>query len=85
MDKQIGGRYQEPSVIALEDRVRVLENRVTALAEVVRVLIDGLGERPAVESGQRPAAQAARHADDLLLIAEQRARGSGTGAGAAGI
>lgn len=42
VDKQIGQHYQESSVIALEGRVRVLENRVTALYDVVRILAHGL-------------------------------------------
>jgi len=75
VDKQIGQRYQESSVIALEERVRVLENQVTALSEV-RVLAHGLEDLPTAEPGQRPAAQAARRAHDL-----PRARGSGPGAG----
>jgi hypothetical protein len=40
----------------------------------------GLEVLPTAEPGERPAAEAARRAYDLLLIAES-ARGSGTGAG----
>lgn len=78
MDKQIGHSGQQASVLALEERVRVLENRVTALSEVIRVLAHGLEGLPIAEPGQRPAAEAARRAYDLLLIAEPRVRGSGT-------
>lgn len=77
MDKQIGQRYQQSSVIALEERVRVLEDRVAALSEVIRVLAHGLEEPPTAEPGQRPAAEAARRAYDLLLAAELRTRVSG--------
>jgi hypothetical protein len=76
VEKQTGQRYQESSVIALEERVRVLEDRVTALSEVIRVLAHGLEDLPTAEPGQRPAAEAARRAYDLLLVAEPRARGS---------
>ena len=75
VDRQIGQRYQESSVIALEERVRVLENRVTALSEVIRVLAHGLEDFPTAEPGQRPAAEAARRAYDLLLVAEAGTRG----------
>jgi len=57
---------------ALEERVHVGEDRVTALADVVRVLGHGLEDLPTAEPGQRPAAEAARRACDLLLVAEPR-------------
>lgn len=72
MSKQIGEGYQESSAAALEERVHMLEDRVTALADVVRVLAHGLEDLPAAEPGQRPAAEAARRAYDLLLVAEPR-------------
>lgn len=56
----------------LAERVQVLEERVTALADAVRVLARGLAEVPTREPGQRPAADAARRAYDLLLITEPR-------------
>jgi hypothetical protein len=76
VDRQIGQHYEE-SVIALEERVRVLENRVAALSEVIRILARGLEDLPTAEPGQRPGAEAARRAYDLLLVAEPQARGSG--------
>jgi hypothetical protein len=84
VDRQIGEHYQESSVASLEQRVHVLEDRVTALADVLRVLAHGLEDMPAAGPGQRPAAEAARRAYDLLLVAEPRtpaprAGGSGTG------
>jgi hypothetical protein len=42
---------------------------------VIRVLAHGLEEPPTAEPGQRSAAQAARRAYDLLLVAEAAARG----------
>jgi len=63
---------QEPAPAALEKRVHVLEDRVTALAEAVRVLVRGLEDIPTAEPGQRPAAEAARRAYDLLLVAGPR-------------
>jgi hypothetical protein len=70
--KQSGERYRESSVSALEERMHVLEGRVTALADVVRVLAHGLEHLPTAEPGQRPTAEAARRAYDLLLMAEPR-------------
>ncbi len=64
---------------ALEERVQVLEDRVTALADVVRVLADGLEDLPTADPGQRPAAEAARRACDLLLAAEPRMPGPQAG------
>jgi hypothetical protein len=80
VDRQISQDYQESSVIALEERVRVLENRVAALYDVIRIMARGLEVLPTAEPGERPAAEAARRAYDLLLIAEP-ARDSGTGGG----
>jgi len=60
----------EPPMAPLEKRVRVLEDRVTALSDAVRVLAHGLEDFPTVEPGQRLAAAAARRAYDLLLVAE---------------
>lgn len=76
MDKQIGRGYQEPSAIAIEERVRVLENRVEALYDVIRIMARGLEVLPTAEPGERPAAEAARRAYDLLLVAEARAHDS---------
>ena len=76
VDRQIGQRYQESSVIDLEERVRVLENRVTALYDVSRIMARGLEVLPTAEPGERTAAEAARRAYDLLLVAEPQARGS---------
>ena len=73
MDRQIGQLGQQSSVLALEVRVRVLENRVAALYEVIRIMARGLEDSPTAEPGQRPAAEAARRAYDLLLFAEPRA------------
>lgn len=83
MDKQIGQRHQESSLIALEERVRVVENRVTALSDVIRILAHGLEDVPTAVPGQRPAADAARRAYDLLLVAEPRARDAGGNSGSA--
>jgi len=65
---------------ALEERVHVLEDRVTALADVVRVLVRGLEDLPTAEPGRRPATKAARRAYDLLLVAEPRMPGPQAGA-----
>lgn len=52
-----------------EDRVRVLEDRVTAVTEAVRVLAHGLEGLPADEPVGKQAADAARLAHNLLLAA----------------
>ena len=61
-----------PATAALERRVHVLEERVMALADAVRVLARGLEDIPTIEPGQRRAADAARQAYELLLVAERR-------------
>lgn len=60
-----------PAPAALEERVRVLEERVTALADAIRVLARGL-DIPTIEPGPCRAADAARRAHELLLVAEPR-------------
>ena len=52
---------------ALEERVQLLEARVATLADAIRVLAHGLEDLPMAEPGERPAAEAARRAHDLLL------------------
>ena len=59
-------------MIALEERVHLLEVRVAALTEAVRVLARGLEDLPTAGPGERPAAAAARRAYDLLLVAESQ-------------
>ncbi len=77
MTRQIGERYQASSGAALEERVHVLEarvhdldERVGVLSEVIRVLAHGLEEGPTAEPGERPVADAARRAYDLLLVTQ---------------
>ena len=69
MNRQIGQYYQEPAVTTLEARVRALEDQVRALFDVICILARRLGDLPTTEPGQRPAADAARRAHDLLLVA----------------
>ncbi len=69
MDRNIGWHDQQSSAV-LEDRVHRLEVRVTALTEVIRVLAHGLEDLPAGDPGRSRAAEAARQAYDLLLLAE---------------
>jgi hypothetical protein len=75
MDKQIDQRDQQSSALALEERVRVLENQMATLYDVIRIMARGLEVLPTAEPGQRPPAEAARRAYDLLLIAEPRMHG----------
>lgn len=67
MVRQIGPHFQQPSMVALEERVLRLENVVTLVAEAVRVLARGLEAGPMAEPDARTVTQAARQAHDLLL------------------
>jgi hypothetical protein len=64
------GRRHEETRATLDGRVLALEDRVTALAEALRVLAHGLEDLPAAEPGGGRAAEAARQAYDLLLAAQ---------------
>jgi hypothetical protein len=75
MIKQVGQGNLELSVAALQERVHVLEGRLTAVADAIRVLAHGLEDLPVAEPGGRPAAEAARRAYELLLLAEPRPPG----------
>ena len=72
MMTHVGQRDQQSPITALEERVHALESRVTALAEAVRMLAHGLEDLPTTEPGQKPAAEAARRAYGLLLVADPR-------------
>jgi hypothetical protein len=63
------GRHDQEPQATLDRRVLALEDRVTALAEALRVLAHGLEDLPATEPGGGRAAEAARQAYDLLLVA----------------
>ena len=75
MIKQAGQGNLELPVAALEERVHVLEGRLTAVTDAIRVLAHGLQDLPSAEPGGRPAAEAARRAYELLLLAEPRPPG----------
>jgi hypothetical protein len=70
MTEQTGQRNPEMPVAALQERVRVLEERVTAVAEAARLLAHGLEDLPTANPGDRSTAEAARRAHELLLMAE---------------
>ena len=72
MIKQSGQRNPESPVGALTERVHALEERLTAVTDAVRTLAHGLQDAPMAEPGGRPAAEAARRAYELLLMAEPR-------------
>jgi hypothetical protein len=72
MIKQSGQRDPESPVAALAERVHALEERLTVVTEAVRTLAHGLQDAPLAEPGGRPAAEAARRAYELLLMAEPR-------------
>ena len=75
MIKQTGQPNPDAAAAALEERVRVLEERLTAVSDAIGVLAHGLEDLPMAEPGGRPAAEAARRAYELLLIAEPRPPG----------
>ena len=70
MIKQSAQRDPEPLVAALAERVHALEERLSAVTDAVRTLAHGLQDAPMAEPGGRPAAEAARRAYELLLMAE---------------
>jgi hypothetical protein len=61
---------REPSMTALEERVRLLESKVASLADALRLLAHGLEDGPLSGPGDQPVAEAARKAYDLLLAIE---------------
>ena len=69
------GRAHPETPAALAERVLALEDRVTVLEEALRVLAHGMEDLPAAEPAGRRAAEAARQAYDLLLLAGQHASG----------
>lgn len=79
-----GSQPDNGSRAAIDERVLALENRVETLAEAIRVLARGLEDLPTAGPGGTGAAQAARRAHDLLLVATSPApakpgeAGSGT-------
>lgn len=75
MMKQAGQGNLELSVAALEERVHVLEERLTAVTDAIRALAHGLEDLPIAEPGGRPTAEAARRAYELLLLTEHRPPG----------
>ena len=83
MVRQIGEGYQQTAAAALEERINVLERRVTGLADVVRILARGLEDLPTAEPGRRPATEAAGRAHELLLTAELRPHSTPEDAGSA--
>ncbi|MEU5994930.1 hypothetical protein ABZ806_38645 [Spirillospora sp. NPDC047418] len=64
MARQIG---PNPSVLALEQRVAVLERQVAALAQATRLLATALKGTP-FDSPDDDTAPAARRAHELLLL-----------------
>jgi len=70
MTKHTSPREREATVPALEERVNLLETRVAAMAEALQILARGLEDLPTAEPGGRPAAEAARKAHEVLLVAQ---------------
>ncbi len=80
MVRQIGARYQAPSVTALEERLHHLEMTVATVRDAVRLLARALEDGPMAEPGDRAVVEAARQAYDLLLaISVPASAGGGKG------
>jgi hypothetical protein len=80
MTRQIGQMVTDGPVAMLEARVHALEERVSTIAEAVRLLAHALEDVPTAEPAERPVAEAARRAYELLLAEAHR---PGTGASSA--
>ncbi len=78
MTSQIDPRIPQT---ALEERVHVLEERVSTIAEAIRVLARGLEGSPTAEPGEKPIAESARRAYELLLAEAHPVGGRGSSAG----
>jgi len=63
----------------LTERVRRLEDQLTALTEAVEVLTRGLESSPMAEPPNHHIEEAARRAHELLLLAKSAAPGAGPG------
>jgi hypothetical protein len=66
MNRQLGPYFQPPSMVALEERIRFLEQTVAVLTDALRVLSRALEDGPLPEPG-RSVDAAARQAHDLLV------------------
>jgi hypothetical protein len=77
MIRQIGSQYQAESRLALEERVHLLETKVTTLADALEVLARGLEKGPLSEPDERQVVDAARTARELLLAARTAPAGEG--------
>lgn len=74
---QIGANFQEPSMIVMEMRLRRLEEQVATLTTVIGILAHSLEGSPLAAPGERSVTEAARQAQNLLLLVEPRAPAAG--------
>jgi hypothetical protein len=68
MTRQIAPGYGAPSAFALEARINALERQISAAAEALTVLAEGL-EGPSDDTNHERTEHAARQAHELLLHA----------------
>jgi hypothetical protein len=78
MTRQIAHAAPDVPLAVLEERLHVLEGRLGAVAEAIHVLTHGLENLPTAG----PAAEAARRAHELLLLAQPQIAGSPVGGAA---
>lgn len=67
---ELQARRLEDHAASLEDRMASLGDRVASLADALHALARGLEDIPVTEPRQQAAAEAARRAHELLLVAE---------------
>ncbi|HUY44792.1 MAG TPA: hypothetical protein VMV92_03570 [Streptosporangiaceae bacterium] len=75
MSRQIAFGYQEPSIVALEERMHRLEMRVAALSDVLLLLVGVLADTPVPPPAEPQVAAAVRQANELLKPGGQPAAG----------
>jgi hypothetical protein len=69
MTRQIAPGYGMLSGLALEERIHILESKVTAMAEAILILAAGLERTPLDGPGDDGGSQAARLAHEVLIAA----------------
>jgi hypothetical protein len=69
MTRQIAPGYGSPSGPALEERIHILESKVTAMSEAILILAEGLEGTPLDGPVGDGGSRAARLAHDVLIAA----------------
>ncbi|MGI8332945.1 hypothetical protein ACRYCC_23585 [Actinomadura scrupuli] len=77
MTRQIAPGYGNPSGAALEERIHILESKVSAMAEAIEILAGGLEGTPMDGPADEGGSKAARLAHDVLIAAQVKGRHAG--------